>query len=164
MTRRGWRGIWIVLAMLGWLSVTSCHRGEEPFDCPDGSTAWAEDADGDGAPAEAICESEPLAQDCDDTNSSVYPGAVEVCNGMDDDCDGEVDEGFVEATWYPDEDGDGYGDGSGASVSPCSVSFKSARSSVSSGGALPTVFRRNAAPPTGTNTTERQGTSTSASG
>lgn len=32
--------------------------------------------------------------DCNDDDSSVFPGAEETCNGVDDDCDGEVDEGF----------------------------------------------------------------------
>ena len=32
--------------------------------------------------------------DCDDSDSSVYPGAFEICDGKDNDCDGEVDEGF----------------------------------------------------------------------
>ncbi|MBU0984159.1 MAG: putative metal-binding motif-containing protein [candidate division Zixibacteria bacterium] len=46
--------------------------------------------------------------DCDDTDPSVNPGAIEVCNGIDDNCDGSVDEGCV--TYYRDADGDGYGD------------------------------------------------------
>jgi hypothetical protein len=39
--------------------------------------------------------------DCDDTNSSVKPGAVEVCNGIDDNCDGDIDE-FVQTRIYED--------------------------------------------------------------
>ncbi|MFT4977298.1 MAG: hypothetical protein ACI8S6_003203 [Myxococcota bacterium] len=58
------------------------------------------DADGDVWSAE---------EDCDDSNASVHPSAVEVCNGIDDDCDGEVDEG-TGTIGYTDDDGDGYGD------------------------------------------------------
>ncbi len=47
--------------------------------------------------------------DCDDADAGVNPGAAESCNGVDDDCDGEVDEGVL-ATFYADADGDGYGD------------------------------------------------------
>ncbi len=50
------------------------------------------DLDGDGYTTE---------EDCDDNDPAVNPGAAEVCNGIDDDCDGIVDEGF-------DVDGDGY--------------------------------------------------------
>lgn len=49
------------------------------------------DADGDGVP-------ETL--DCDDTNATVYPGAVEVCDSVDNNCDGEIDE-------FYDTDADG---------------------------------------------------------
>ncbi len=55
--------------------------------------------------------------DCDDTSAAVHPGAAESCNGVDDDCDGEVDEEVL-TTFYPDADGDGYGD-DGASYQAC---------------------------------------------
>jgi uncharacterized protein (TIGR03382 family) len=48
--------------------------------------------------------------DCNDTLATTYPGATEVCNTMDDDCDGESDEMASDAqTFYLDIDGDGYG-------------------------------------------------------
>lgn len=46
------------------------------------------DQDGDGYPAEV---------DCDDMNPVIHPGAAEVMNGIDDDCDGTIDEGLVGA-------------------------------------------------------------------
>jgi uncharacterized repeat protein (TIGR03803 family) len=49
--------------------------------------------------------------DCDDSKASVHPGAAEVCNGVDDNCDGQIDEG-VKTTFYADTDGDGYGNNS----------------------------------------------------
>jgi hypothetical protein len=79
--------------------------------------AGFEDADGDGfgdelRPVEA-CElgtaAVTNANDCDDADGAVFPGATEVCNGIDDNCDGAVDEG-VTLTVYDDLDGDGYGD------------------------------------------------------
>ncbi|MCB9762737.1 MAG: hypothetical protein H6739_23250 [Alphaproteobacteria bacterium] len=75
------------------------------------------DADGDGfgdpdMPIVA-CELPPHAarnaEDCDDSDGSVHPYTAETCQGIDDDCDGLVDEG-VTLTWYTDADGDGYGD------------------------------------------------------
>ncbi|MEZ4236631.1 MAG: putative metal-binding motif-containing protein [Myxococcota bacterium] len=77
------------------------------------------DADGDGygdpgAPA-PWCEPEPPAgvvldaTDCDDGDPAVHPGATEVCDGVDDDCDGEPDDGLPTATWWTDGDGDGFG-------------------------------------------------------
>lgn len=51
----------------------------------------------------------PNPADCDDANAAVNPGVPEVCNGIDDNCIGGVDEG-VTGWYYPDTDGDGYGD------------------------------------------------------
>jgi len=50
-----------------------------------------------------------LDGDCDDTDSSVFPEAVEACDGADNNCDGVADEGLELSTWYMDADGDGYG-------------------------------------------------------
>ncbi|MFT4976751.1 MAG: hypothetical protein ACI8S6_002656, partial [Myxococcota bacterium] len=58
------------------------------------------DADGDGYDS---------TEDCDDNNSLVHPGAAELCDGADNNCDGEVDED-VTTTFYADSDGDGFGD------------------------------------------------------
>ena len=59
------------------------------------------DLDRDGADACA---------DCDDADPDRHPGAVEVCNGVDDDCDGTEDVDAVDAAGFVDADGDGFGD------------------------------------------------------
>ncbi len=98
----------------------------------DGGTPSAVDVDGDGHASR-----ESGGEDCDDALADVHPGAVEACNGRDDNCDGARDEGFelglrcdgdnacqgawsctaaggrecrVQGTqWFPDRDGDGHG-------------------------------------------------------
>ena len=73
------------------------------------------DGDGYGDPdnSETGCLASPgfvdNALDCDDANYYIQPGAYEYCNGVDDNCDGNIDEG-VAPLWYADTDGDGYGD------------------------------------------------------
>ncbi len=94
------------------------HPGATEDDCTDpvdyncdGSVGTA-DGDGDGV---AACEG-----DCDDGDAAVNPAAQEVCDGIDDDCDGTTDAGAVDAaTWYTDMDGDGYGVEDGASTTAC---------------------------------------------
>ena len=82
------------------------------------ATTWYADADGDGFGDEAasIAACEPPStgysadgSDCDDHDSTIHPAAEEVCNEIDDDCDGEIDEDLSEI-WYPDADGDAFGD------------------------------------------------------
>ncbi|MFM7310157.1 MAG: putative metal-binding motif-containing protein, partial [Flavobacteriales bacterium] len=47
--------------------------------------------------------------DCQDFDPLVYPGADEICNFLDDDCNGFTDEGVSPVAYYQDTDADGYG-------------------------------------------------------
>lgn len=79
---------------------------------------WYEDVDGDGYGAGepvASCEAPEgfieQGGDCDDSDALVSPAGSEACNGIDDDCDGLIDQGIGDLeTWYVDADGDGFGD------------------------------------------------------
>ena len=78
---------------------------------------WYTDSDADGfgnpnLPVEACSQQAGtvvVPTDCNDTDGTAYPGGTEVCDGVDNDCNGSVDEGTTQ-TWYVDYDGDGYGD------------------------------------------------------
>ena len=59
-----------------------------------------QDLDGDGYEGD---------NDCDDNNASINIDAIEVCDGIDNNCDGQVDEGVL-STFFADADGDGFGD------------------------------------------------------
>ena len=72
-------------------------------DCdPATSDTLSPDADGDGVTVGA--------GDCNDAADTTYPGAPELCDGEDNDCDGVPDDGVVNLDWYLDADGDGHGD------------------------------------------------------
>jgi hypothetical protein len=61
-------------------------------------------------------------KDCNDSNNKVYPQAKEYCDGVDNNCNGAVDEDTAldAKTWYPDVDKDGYGNGS-VSIKSCKI-------------------------------------------
>ncbi len=101
-----------------------CDGDTDEGQAVDGDTFY-EDADGDGygnAGSTTIACEQPSGYttddtDCLDTNALVYPAADELCDALDNDCDGDVDEEVVDgATWYLDSDGDGYGDASSSST------------------------------------------------
>lgn len=98
-------------------------------DCDDNDNAlsivqtWYKDADNDGysdgttltqcdQPTGYKLSTDLTATngDCNDTNAAVNPGATEICDGIDNDCDGVGDAGS-DVTWYKDADNDGYSDG-----------------------------------------------------
>jgi hypothetical protein len=84
------------------MGVTGGNGGNGPMDCDadnDGHNAFGCN-DGSGRPSD----------DCDDNNAYHFPGAVEVCNGVDDNCNGMTDENNVCGGNPPPTDSDGDGD------------------------------------------------------
>jgi hypothetical protein len=115
-------------APAGWVSNSS--------DCNDADASlpryFSQDSDGDGYGSIAVFGPAPYgcvppagysytSNDCNDGNPSVHPGAAEACNGVDDNCNGSVDEGMTSGTYYRDADGDGRGNPS-VSTQACSAS------------------------------------------
>jgi len=85
--------------MWSWAVLVGCQAPGAPL----------EDRDGDGYASPA---------DCDDADAAVNPGAQEVCDSIDNDCDGAVDD--LDVLRYRDLDGDGHGDPD-ISVSGCTA-------------------------------------------
>ncbi len=97
-----------LVLLLSLLGGCGSPDGDDPDTSEPLDTGEPSDLDGDGwSSAEG---------DCDDQDASVHPEAPERCNGEDDDCDDEIDEN-AEASWFVDEDSDGYGDAS--TSAPC---------------------------------------------
>lgn len=105
--------------------------GGTPLDCVDDGNACTiescdpavgcvrdtttNDADGDGHYATSCG-----GDDCDDARSNVHPGLGDACgDGLDNDCNGTVDDGTP--VWYVDCDGDGYASGTTGSMTSCTV-------------------------------------------
>lgn len=110
------------IATFAILGVSFClatsAKAEATSTCPDGARIYYYDSDGDSygnsvisvlacsAPKNYVATS---TADCDDNKAAVHPGVTEICNGVDDDCDGAIDESLATSTFYFDYDQDGYG-------------------------------------------------------
>ena len=103
-----------------------CDGEADEADAVDAVT-WYADVDGDsfgdpdaGEPGCAAPEGFVADNsDCDDDNDAAFPGNAEVCDGADNDCDSDIDEGASDArTFYADVDGDTYG-AAGSPVVAC---------------------------------------------
>ena len=120
-----------VISMPVWLSLPGCLwvsdaelaarlKGKEATETEDGLGEGLGDGLGDeaGTPAEAVDadgDGSPASLDCDDDDPQRTPGADEICDGIDNDCDGRVDAEAIDmSTWYADSDGDGFVDADSA--------------------------------------------------
>ncbi|MFP2961553.1 putative metal-binding motif-containing protein [Myxococcus sp. 1LA] len=66
-----------------------------------------DDEDGDGF----VSQGGPMNRgtDCEDLRATAFPGAPELCNGLDDNCDGQMETGVANRVWYLDHDRDSFG-------------------------------------------------------
>ena len=96
MDCRSWVMRHLFFAMV---AIVGCRTKGEPTlgDTAVPVTTTRADADGDGYFS---------PEDCNDDSPLIHPGASELCDGIDNNCDGNVDEG-VTTTFYEDLDGDG---------------------------------------------------------
>lgn len=103
-------------------NVEVCDAEDHDEDC-DPTTFGFRDGDSDTFPDATCCNLDEsgaatCGDDCDDAQPAAHPSEAETCDGVDNDCDGEVDEG-VTRTFWPDADGDDRGDADSSSVEAC---------------------------------------------
>ena len=69
----------------------------------------ARGSDGDSVAVDSDGDGTSDGEDCKPEDALIHPGATEICNGQDDDCNGEIDDGASDGrAWYGDTDGDGH--------------------------------------------------------
>ncbi len=78
-----------------------------------------EDDDGDGRGDLGCVAVGGAGTDCDDRDPSTFPGATEICDRRDNDCNGMIDDGTAMGAWYPDADRDTYGEEGASPVMSC---------------------------------------------
>ncbi|MCB9673552.1 MAG: putative metal-binding motif-containing protein [Alphaproteobacteria bacterium] len=116
--RSFWNNLWARVCDRDEDGATSVECGG--FDCDDsdpqaGADIAYLDLDGDGfgddgSPAPCVLGAVEQGGDCDDDDPDINPGVAEVCDGVDNDCMGGIDDDVAEGPeWYADFDGDGYG-------------------------------------------------------
>ncbi len=100
----------------------SCDGSEECYIDADNDTyrltTTFSSADADCNDSTEALASDPTGE-CNDGNGAVNPGATEICDGIDNDCDATTDEGFSPEIYYLDSDGDGWSNGS--TIQACSA-------------------------------------------
>ncbi|MEQ1507310.1 MAG: putative metal-binding motif-containing protein [Myxococcota bacterium] len=111
MNRTAGLGVWVAALLAGGCAGTT---GQE-LDCDDPIDAYV-DHDGDGfglGGATSVCPGTAgyvdNGLDCDDADPEIHPGVAEQCNAIDDDCNGQPDNGLDGVKFFTDADHDGFG-------------------------------------------------------
>ncbi len=100
--RIGPTAVWTSNEMIVWGGSSGGVFNSGGRYCVASCPTWYRDGDADGYGASSVLEVAcvqpsgfvPMPGDCNDSNPAAHPGAAEICDGVDDNCNGPVDEGF----------------------------------------------------------------------